>query len=28
MEVYNNVGSLVYAENAKTMTAGTQKNYF
>ena len=28
MEVYNNVGSLVYAENAKTMTAGTQKITF
>ena len=28
MEVFNNVGSLVYAENAKTMNAGTQKITF
>ena len=28
MEVYNNIGSLVYAENAKTMNAGTQKITF
>jgi len=28
MEVFNNVGSLVFAENAKNMTAGTQKITF
>jgi len=28
LEVYNNLGSVVYAENAKTMPAGTQKVTF